>query len=178
MRRRIADQRRDWRTGTAEEIRSPTQAHFPDYPKIGVWPDAYYETFNIFNNTFAGSKLCAYDRSSMLIGAAATQQCFQLMSTFGGVLPSDLDGSAPPPAGSPNYLLNFGANSLNLWKFHVDWANTANTTLSSATSIPVAAFTAACNGGDLHPAAGNASTAGLVGGSADVPSGLSKLWRS
>src|SRR5262249_40747189 len=29
---------------------------FPDYPKLGVWPDAYYITYNIFNNgaTFAG----------------------------------------------------------------------------------------------------------------------------
>ncbi|HCC58512.1 MAG TPA: hypothetical protein DEQ47_14890, partial [Solibacterales bacterium] len=23
---------------------------FPDYPKLGVWPDAYYISFNIFNN--------------------------------------------------------------------------------------------------------------------------------
>src|SRR5579859_6364873 len=49
---------------------------FPDYPKLGVWPDAYYMTFNIFNgNTFAGAKLCAYDRTAMLVGAAATQVC-------------------------------------------------------------------------------------------------------
>ncbi|HMI75523.1 MAG TPA: hypothetical protein VK495_12515, partial [Steroidobacteraceae bacterium] len=62
---------------------------FNDYPKLGVWPDAYYVTFNIFTNgrTFAGSKLCAYDRSAMLSGAAATQQCFQLSTSFGGVLP-------------------------------------------------------------------------------------------
>ena len=128
---------------------------FPDYPKIGVWPDGYYNTFNIFNgNTFAGAKLCAYDRSSMLSGAVATQQCFQLSSSFGGVLPADLDGATAPPAGSPNYLMNFGANSLNLWKFHVDWANTANTTLAGPSNIPVAAFTAACNGGTCVPQSG------------------------
>src|SRR5678816_2689713 len=121
---------------------------FPDYPKMGVWPDAYYETFNMFNgNSFVGSKLCAYDRTAMLTGGAATQQCFQLTSSFGGVLPSDLDGSTPPPAGAPNYMLNFGTNSLNLWKFHVDWAAPANTTLSGPTNIPVAAFSEACNGG-------------------------------
>jgi hypothetical protein len=64
---------------------------FNDYPKLGVWPDGYYITFNIFNNgqTFAGSKLCAYDRTSMLNGATATQQCFQLSNSYGGVLPSD-----------------------------------------------------------------------------------------
>ncbi|HSE11602.1 MAG TPA: hypothetical protein VLB69_03115 [Rudaea sp.] len=128
---------------------------FPDYPKMGVWPDAYYETFNMFTgNSFNGSKLCAYDRTAMLAGADATQQCFQLTSSFGGVLPSDLDGTMPPPAGAPNYMVNFGTNSLNLWKFHVDWANTANTTLTGPTNIPVAAFTPACNGGACVPQSG------------------------
>jgi hypothetical protein len=131
---------------------------FNDYPKLGVWPDGYYTTYNIFNNgsTFAGAKLCAFDRTSMLVGAAATQQCFQLSTSFGGVLPSDLDGASStlgaggsglPPAGTPNLMMNFGSNSVNLWKFHVDWATPANTTLTGPTNIPVANFSAACNGG-------------------------------
>jgi hypothetical protein len=122
---------------------------FPDYPKLGVWSDAYYETYNIFNNgqTFAGAKVCAFDRATMLSGGAATQQCFNTSTAYGGLLPSDLDGSTPPPAGSPNYVLNFGTNALNLWKFHVDWTNPAASTFSGPSSIPVAAFTAACNGG-------------------------------
>jgi hypothetical protein len=126
---------------------------FPDYPKLSVWPDAYYITFNIFNNgqTFAGAKTCAYDRTSMLAGVAATQQCFQLSTSYGGLLSSDLDGAAAPPAGSPAYLVNFGTNSLNLWKFHVDWTTPANTTLSGPTNIPVATFTAACGGGTCIP---------------------------
>ena len=128
---------------------------FPDYPKMGVWPDGYYETFNMFNgNRFVGSNLCAYDRASMLAGLNATQQCFQLATSFGGVLPADLDGSTPPPAGAPNYMVNFDANSLNLWKFHVDWANPANTTLSAPVNIPVAAFAPACNGGGCVPQSG------------------------
>jgi hypothetical protein len=122
---------------------------FNDYPKLGVWPDGYYVSYNIFNNaqTFAGSKVCALDRTSMLAGAAATQQCFQLSTSYGGLLPSDLDGITAPPAGSPNFFLNFGTNSLNLWKFHVDWATSANTTLTGPINIPVAAFTPACGGG-------------------------------
>src|SRR5262249_4310802 len=120
---------------------------FPDYPKLGVWPDAYYISFNIFNNgvSFAGSKVCAYDRSAMLAGTAATQVCFQLSSSFGGLLPSDLDGSIAPPAGSPNFFLNFGSSSLNLWKFHVDFANKTPPTFTGPTNIPVAAFTRAGN---------------------------------
>ncbi len=37
---------------------------FNDYPKMGVWPDGYYVSYNIFNygRTFAGSKVCAFDR--------------------------------------------------------------------------------------------------------------------
>ena len=122
---------------------------FNDYPKMGVWPDGYYISFNIFNNaqTFAGAKVCAFDRVAMLAGAAATQQCFQLSTSYGGLLPSDLDGITAPPAGSPNFFLNYGANSLNLWKFHADFANSANSTFAGPTNIPVAAFNAACSGG-------------------------------
>jgi hypothetical protein len=129
---------------------------FPDYPKMGVWPDGYYVTFNIFNNgsTFAGSRLCAYDRSAMLTGAAATQQCFQLSTSYGGVLPSDLDGTTLPPSGAQNVMVNFGSNSLNFWKFHVDWSNSANTTLTGPTNLTVASFTAACNGGTCIPQSG------------------------
>ncbi|HEX9076854.1 MAG TPA: hypothetical protein VF932_13805 [Anaerolineae bacterium] len=133
---------------------------FPDYPKLGVWPDAYYISFNIFNNgvSFAGAKVCAYDRGAMLTGAVATQQCFQLSTSYGGLLPSDLDGSIAPPAGSPNFFLNFGSNSLNLWKFHVDFATPANTTLTGPINLPVAAFSAACNGGTCIPQPGTRQT--------------------
>lgn len=118
---------------------------FPDYPKIGVWPDGYYITFNSFGATsFDGSKVCAYQRSAMLQGTAASQQCFQLASDFGSLLPADLDGSTPPPAGSPNYLMNFETNALNLWKFHVDWATPANTKLVGPTKLPVGNFSSAC----------------------------------
>jgi methionine-rich copper-binding protein CopC len=124
-------------------------ANFPDYPKLGVWPDAYYMTFNQFRNgvTFVGPEACAYDRNAMLSGQAATQQCFTLSSSYGSLLPSDLDGSTPPPASSPNYLLAFATNSLQLWKFHVDWTIPTNSTLNGPTSIPVASFSPACNGG-------------------------------
>ena len=122
---------------------------FPDYPKLGVWPDAYYISFNIFNNavSFAGAKVCAYDRTAMLAGAAATQICFQLSTAYGGLLPSDLDGSTAPPAGSPNFFVAFLSNSLGLWKFHTDFAAPANATFTGPTVIPVAAFSAACGGG-------------------------------
>src|SRR5205085_9354576 len=103
---------------------------------------------------FTGPEVCGYDRAKMLAGQAATQQCFVLSTAYGSLLPADLDGSTPPPAGSPNYLLSFATNSLQLWKFHVDWATTSNTTLTGPTSVPVAAFSPACGGGTCIPQVG------------------------
>ncbi|MBA3945590.1 MAG: hypothetical protein H0X37_13615 [Herpetosiphonaceae bacterium] len=127
------------------------QPGFNDYPKLSVWPDGYYITYNIFNNSgtaFIGGRVCAMDRSAMLAGTAATQQCQQLSSNYSGLLPSDLDGKTPPPGGSPNYVMDLDTNnsSLNLWKFHVDFATPANTTFTGPTNIPVPAFTPACDG--------------------------------
>jgi hypothetical protein len=128
---------------------------FDDYPKMGVWPDGYYITFNMFNgNTFVGADACAYDRNAMLNGQPATQICFQQGSSVGGLLPSDLDGTTAPPAGSPNFLVFFGTNNLNLFKFHVDFATPANSTFTGPTVIPVTAFTALCNGGTCVPQSG------------------------
>jgi hypothetical protein len=121
---------------------------FDDYPKMGVWPDAYYETFNMFaGNNFLGADACAYNRIAMLSGQAATQVCFQQPASVGGLLPSDVDGTTSPPAGSPNYMLDFGANSLDLYKFHVDFNNPSNSTFTGPTVISVAAFAPLCGGG-------------------------------
>ena len=130
-------------------------SNFDDYPKMGVWSDAYYETFNMFNgNTFVGADACAYNRSAMLTGAAATQVCFQQGSSVGGLLPSDLDGLTAPPAGSPNYMVYFGTNNLNLFKFHVDFNTPSNSTFTGPTVIPVAAFSPLCGGGTCVPQPG------------------------
>ena len=126
-------------------------SQFNDYPKMGIWPDAYYVTFNMFTNFFQGTRVCAYDRAKMILGQPATQQCFQTSTSYASLLPADWDGTTPPPADSPNYLLNFGTNSLRLWKFKVDWVNPANTTFTGPTSIPVAAFTRGCDGGACIP---------------------------
>jgi hypothetical protein len=134
-------------TGTYNRY-SFTEPNFNDYPKLGIWPDGYYFSFNMFNgNTFVGARACAFDRSKMLTGAAATQVCFQQNSGVGSLLPSDVDGTTAPPAGEPDFFMNFGSNSLNLFKFHVDFTTPANSTFTGPTVISVAAFTAACSGG-------------------------------
>ena len=123
---------------------------FNDYPKLGIMPSGYYITFNIFNNgsTFAGSKLCAYDRASMLLGHAANQVCFQLSSAFGGVLPADLDGLTPPPAGAPETFVAFDVNDLQVWKMsNLNFTAPGSGTLTGPVTVPVASFAAACSGG-------------------------------
>ncbi|HWZ46317.1 MAG TPA: hypothetical protein VNW97_22790 [Candidatus Saccharimonadales bacterium] len=139
----------------AYNVYSFSYPNFDDYPKLSVWPDGYYITFNMFNgNTFVGADACAYDRAKMLAGQAATQICFQQGNSVGGLLPSDLDGQTAPPAGSPNFMVFFGTNNLDLFKFHVDFATPANSTFVGPTVIPVAAFSPLCGGGTCVPQPG------------------------
>jgi hypothetical protein len=137
---------------------------FPDYPKLGVWPDAYYTTFNMFRTGFAGAYACAYDRAAMLDGLPATQQCVNLGVAYASLLPADLDGSNLPPAGAPGYLMNIGSGSLRLWKFDVDWATPSNTRLFGPTALSgVAPFSTACNGGDCIPQPGTSQKLASLG---------------
>ena len=125
---------------------------FPDYPKYGVWPDAYYVSTN--ENPPA---VYALDRTRMLQGLSATSQRFTVPSLAGfgfqSLTPGDIDGSTPPPAGAPGYFMrhrddevhNVGSNNamkdfLEVWEFHVDFANVANSTLTGPTNIQVAEF--------------------------------------
>jgi len=132
-------------------------SNFNDYPKIGVWPDAYYFSFNIFagGSTFSGGMACAYDRADMIAGAAAkAAQCFGPKASDGGLLPSDMTGTTQPPAGSNNYYVDLQSTALNLWRFHVDWTTPANSTFTGPTSLPVAAYSALCSGGTCVPQPG------------------------
>jgi hypothetical protein len=121
----------------------------PDYPKLGVWPDAYYVSYNQAGSgsVYIGPAACALDRSAMISGADATMQCFQNNpASDNGWLPSDVDGTTAPPSGSPNYFMAFDSNneSLDLWQFHVDWTTPANSTFTGPTSISVDSFLEPC----------------------------------
>jgi hypothetical protein len=102
-------------TGAYYRYSLPFGGTFPDSPKIAVWPDAYYESFNNFDSTlttYYGSYTCAYDRAAMLTGATTSQICFQGDPSIGTLVPSDLDGATLPPAGEPNLQVTFGAAAL------------------------------------------------------------------
>jgi hypothetical protein len=122
---------------------------FPDYPKLSVWPDAYYVTYNLFNaagTTFLGAEDCAMDRAAMLAGTAATQQCFTTSTSFGSLLAADFEGGTAPPAGEDNTVVALGTTSTTLayWKVHIDWITPANTTFTGPLTLTVDAYTTAC----------------------------------
>jgi hypothetical protein len=126
---------------------------FHDYPKLGVWPDAYYMSSNEFPDgvpTSSGAGAFAFERTKMLAGQPARVVYFDEAANnppggqYIGQLPGDLDGSSLPPSGSPNLFAEIDDAStvpptgggdgfaLRLWKFHVDWANPAASTFGNA----------------------------------------------
>jgi hypothetical protein len=62
-------------TGTYFRYAFSYSRDFNDYPKMGVWPDAYYITYNMFRNgsRFVGNRVCAFERAQMLVGGPARQ---------------------------------------------------------------------------------------------------------
>ena len=144
-------------TGTYNRYSYSYGTDFNDYPHMGVWPNGYYITYNMFKRgrTFVGNKVCAFERDKMLAGTAARQVCAQTSNSYASLLPSDLEGTALPPAGtgSANPLLSISSTSLLAWRFAVNW--TAGTgTLTGPTTVPVATFARACSGGTCIPQAG------------------------
>jgi hypothetical protein len=131
-----------------------------DYGKFGVWPDAYYASFNNFSAVSSqGADVCAYDRVAMLQGLPATQHCFQQSAATFGLLPSNVDGPIKPPNSEPGFFVRLtNGTHIGLYKFHADWATPANTTFTGPTSLTVASYSQLCGGGSCvkQPAPGNA----------------------
>jgi len=121
-----------------------------DYPKYGIWPDAYY-----FSGNVNGSEPCALDRSAMIAGKKAALICITPNPNFNSFLPSDMDGAMPPPTGAPNHYVdipNGTSNQLAEFDFHVDFANPKKSTFTGPNMITVPAYSFACGGlGDCIP---------------------------
>jgi hypothetical protein len=121
--------------------------NFFDYPHLGVWPDGYYMSMNVFNaagTTFLGPQAFALDRTKMLAGLAAS---FQTPGITAGnsFLPADLDGYSLPPAGAPNSFVETPfSGTYKTWHFHVDFVTPANSTFTLFASPAAAAFTQLC----------------------------------
>jgi hypothetical protein len=140
-------------------VETPTTGqNFPDYPHLGVWPDAYYMTVNQFDranaSNFNGTGVYAFNRTKMLVGdPTATFIYFNLNLAIhpegiGSMQPSDLDGFQLPAAGQPNvfaYAISdelesppFNVDALRLFNFHADFATPANSTFTERAESPLA----------------------------------------
>jgi hypothetical protein len=68
--------------------------------------------------------------------------------------PADLEGTIPPPPGSPNLLMSITTNSVLFWRFAVNWVAGTGTLTGPTTVAGVAAFSRACGGGACIPQPG------------------------
>ena len=137
-------------TGTYNRYGFHLGTNFFDYPHLGVWPDAYYMSMNVFNSSgtaYLGPQPFAFDRAAMLAGAPAT--FISPVGPLGGsippFLPADLDGSTLPPAGAPNTFLGFpSSNKYTAYHFHVDFVTPGNSTFTTFATPTAAGFTSLC----------------------------------
>lgn len=134
-------------TGSYYLYEFPLGSSFPDYPKYSIWTDGYYITANK-----SGDQCYALERDKMIAGDPAAQivgfTIPQIATTgFFSALPTHA-AKTLPPLGTPCYLFYFqddawgGVTSdhVKVWEVDVDWTNTANSTISAPTQIPVSAF--------------------------------------
>ena len=148
-------------------VNSLGHVYYPDWPKLGAWPDAYYLSFDLLdrdNHSMPiGVDACALDRTNMLIGAPANpMQCFSdpnPIPTNGtlylrhSLIPADVEGTTAPPVGRHEYLVSIQnppndgmtttSTAINLWDFHTDWVNPANSTFANS-SLSVTSYTPGC----------------------------------
>lgn len=125
---------------------------FPDYPKYGVWTDAYYVTTNE-----SSPAIYALDRANMAsCGTARPVQRFTVADlsgfSFQALTPADLDGVDDPPVGSPGLVMRHRdteahgpagldtVDRLELWEVAIDWDAPGASTLTALPAIDVAEF--------------------------------------
>lgn len=127
---------------------------FPDYPKLGVWNDAYYLSANSFDLTqspagAAGGFAVALERSAMLVGGSArmvTDPSTQTDKRFFGLLPADVDGADPPPDAPGLFLVleddnypPFTVDGLRLWSASVvNWSDPNGLDISTSRFMQIA----------------------------------------
>ncbi|MGH9318889.1 MAG: hypothetical protein ACRD3V_03240, partial [Vicinamibacteria bacterium] len=113
-----------------------------DYPKFGIWDDAYLYMANEFAPGFVGALIGGFDRQKLLVGdPSALFVFFGLEPGLAGAThfapePANLEGMTPPPAGRPALFVQpidtavWGGpiDRYNLWEVEFDFAVPANST--------------------------------------------------
>ncbi|PYM96899.1 MAG: hypothetical protein DME04_00375 [Candidatus Rokuibacteriota bacterium] len=114
---------------------------FPDYFKIGVWPDAYYVGSN--ESSYSAYAL---ERTRMLSGLAASFVRFTGETNF--LMPAVVNGATPPPDGAPGLFYTFkddvfhgGSDRLEIFELHVDWTTPTSATFTRIAALDVTPYT-------------------------------------
>ena len=132
---------------------------FPDYPRPAIWTDGYYVPTSTGDDPISATittqkHACVVDRARMLKGEPATEQCL-VIDNINFLNNADVDGKRLPPPGAPNIMMAAGgtqlkkvfeADSIHVWRFHVDWKNPANTKIAGPEKIGVAPYHYLCDG--------------------------------
>lgn len=104
--------------------------YYPDSPKLGLWPDGYYlsaDLYDIYNNglnrTPRGLKVWALNRDDLQNGVTPFRAvAFHLPEQMGfeRLVPTNLIG-VPPPLGTPNLFASIQPGKIHFWEFRVNW---------------------------------------------------------
>ena len=120
---------------------------FNDYPKLSVWSDGYYATFNMFGS-YTRVGVAAFERDEMLVGNPDAQMVYydRPGGTF-AMLPADVDGPQPP-AGAPCYFMdiNSNTNQILIYEFDVDWNTPGNSSFTLNNTITPATYSSSLFG--------------------------------
>ena len=114
---------------------------FPDYFKVGVWPNGYYVSAN--ESTYTAY---AFNRTKMLAGNP-TAEFVKFTGQTNFLLPADVDGSTAPPAGGGLFYtfkdnsFHGGADRIELFRLTPDFATPANSTFTLVKTFPIAPYT-------------------------------------
>lgn len=109
-----------------------------DYPKIGVWNDGYYATYNMFSGGFIGSKITVVEREKMLVGDPNASMIQFLKNNYYSTMPADIDGEILADEGEPCPVMYItDAKTLQIWSLHADWTTPSNSSLNlTKTLVP------------------------------------------
>lgn len=135
-----------------------------DYPKLAVWPDGYFGTYNLFDRSGGGFQFNAavavvYERAKMLEGLNAAFATFPVkdpagIETYFALQPAHLEGRLAPEPGTPHpFVMAFDdevwgqggtptTDSYRFWELAVDWTDPNASTLTGPFAVTTEDFDA------------------------------------
>ncbi len=126
-----------------------------DFPKFGLWCDAYYMTTDEFlGSDYVGAGVFAFEREKLLAGEPTARYVYTnvpvpVQPRRKGMLPADIDGLRQPSTGAPAILASYtateygdAADTIRLFEFSPNFDDPAATTFVELpeSPIPVEAF--------------------------------------